>query len=80
LSPFYTGPKERKRGYLRAVTGPSAPAARADNAQQPAAMTGSYRTEHRPLQSGSFWMQYGVDVYMSGDFQGAAFTLDAAAP
>jgi alpha-galactosidase len=32
------------------------------------------------VASGSFWMQYGVDVYIGGDFQGAAFTLEAVAP
>ena len=32
------------------------------------------------VASGSFWMQYGVDVDLGGDFQGAAFTLEAVAP
>jgi alpha-galactosidase len=31
------------------------------------------------VASGSFWMQRGVDVDMSGDFQGVAFTLEAVA-
>jgi alpha-galactosidase len=32
------------------------------------------------VASGSFWMQHGVDVDMRGDFQDAAFSLEAAAP
>src|SRR5271156_342627 len=32
------------------------------------------------VASGIYWMQRGVDLDMSGDFQGAAFTLAAVAP
>jgi alpha-galactosidase len=45
-----------------------------------AALDGELSEDTPTVASGSFWMQYGVDVYMSGDFQDAAFTLDAAAP
>jgi alpha-galactosidase len=32
------------------------------------------------VASGAFWMQHGVDVDMRGDFQDAAFTLEATTP
>src|SRR5271170_834598 len=45
-----------------------------------AALDGKLSPGTPAVASGSFWMQYGVDVYIGGDFQGAAFTLEAVAP
>jgi alpha-galactosidase len=40
-----------------------------------------YLSDDTPaIASGSYWMQRGVDLYIGGDFQDAAFTLEAVAP
>jgi alpha-galactosidase len=44
-----------------------------------ARLDGELSKDTPAVASGSFWMQHGVDLDMSGDFQDAAFTLEAAA-
>lgn len=51
-----------------------------DSMYRVAALDGNLSSDTRAVASGAFWMQHGVDVDMSGDFQGAAFTLEAVAP
>ncbi len=51
-----------------------------DTMYRVATLDGDLSADTPAVASGSFWMQRGVDVDMSGDFQGAAFTLEAVAP
>jgi alpha-galactosidase len=44
-----------------------------------AALDGELSADTPTVESGSYWMQRGVDIDMSGDFQGTAFTLEAVA-
>jgi alpha-galactosidase len=41
-----------------------------------AALDGKLALNTPEVESGSFWMQHGVDVELRGDFQAAAFTLE----
>jgi alpha-galactosidase len=51
-----------------------------DTMYKVAALDGDLSEDTPTVASGSYWMQRGVDVSMSGDFQDAAFTLMAVAP
>jgi alpha-galactosidase len=44
------------------------------------ALDGKLSASTPAVASGAFWMQHGIDVDMRGDFQDAAFTLEATAP
>jgi alpha-galactosidase len=51
-----------------------------DTMYRVATLDGNLSADTPAVASGSFWTQRGVDVDMSGDFQGTAFTLEAVAP
>jgi alpha-galactosidase len=53
---------------------------KADAMYRVATLDGKPSADSPTVASGSFWMQHGVDVDMRGDFQDAAFTLEAVAP
>ncbi|WP_183809936.1 alpha-galactosidase [Tunturibacter empetritectus] len=56
------------RIYLRGL--------RPDAMYRIASLDGKLSADTPAVASGSFWMQYGVDVELRGDFQAAAFTLE----
>ncbi len=41
-----------------------------------AALDGKLAADSPAVESGTFWMQHGVDVDLRGDFRAAAFTLE----
>ncbi len=45
-----------------------------------ATLDGALSEDTPAVASGTYWMQRGVDVYIGGDFQDTAFTLEAVAP
>ncbi|WP_345945092.1 alpha-galactosidase [Granulicella sp. dw_53] len=57
------------RIYLRGL--------KADVTYRIKALDGKLSTGSPAVASGAFWMQHGVDVDLRGDFQAAAFTLEA---